>query len=206
MIVEDDVESPVRNNLPERRGAFVGRVAEIEQISDALSGGRLLTLTGPGGAGKTRLSVEYAHRVAGEFADGVWVVELAALTDESLVTGAVADVFGLRASEEVSIEDVVTRYLRRRELLLVVDNCEQIWSGVAETIAVIQRAAPGVRVIATSRESLGLPAEVVVHVPPLTLPTCEGGSDRAESVELFLERACAGRSGSRDRCRRLGGC
>ena len=189
-VVEAQVESMVRHNLPERRGVFVGRVGEIDMISDALAGGRLMTLTGTGGAGKTRLSVEYAHRVAGEFADGVWVVELAAVSDASLVMGSVADVFGLRASEEeVSIEDVVTRYLCRRSLLLVVDNCEQVLSGAVEVIAVIQRAAPGVRVIATSRESLGLPAEVVVSVPALTLPTGDPGSARAESVELFLERA-----------------
>jgi predicted ATPase/class 3 adenylate cyclase len=178
-------------NLTDPLSSFVGRSAELADLADRLQTSRLVTLTGAGGTGKTRLAIEGARRAMSSFTDGAWIVELAPISDDSLVMSSVGDVFGLRPGEGASIEDVVVRHLASRELLLVVDNCEHVLDGAVASIRRVLEGAPHVKVLATSRESLGFEGETVVRVPSLSVP---GGSTSgtAESVMLFLDRARSG--------------
>jgi predicted ATPase/class 3 adenylate cyclase len=190
------VEKPVRSvevrhhNLPDYLTSFVGRVRELEELEHLVRGHRLTVLTGVGGTGKTRLAVEAARRSVDTLPDGAWLVELAPITDPSLVMTAIGDLWGLRPGEGASIEEVVSRFLWSKELLLVVDNCEHLLDAAADAVRRILNAAPKVRIVATSRESLGIPGESGVRVPSLGLPDATHPRD-AESVLLFLDRAAA---------------
>ncbi|HVR33573.1 MAG TPA: adenylate/guanylate cyclase domain-containing protein [Acidimicrobiia bacterium] len=201
-------------NLGEPLSSFVGRERELAEITRRLESARLVVLAGAGGTGKTRLAVESGRVSLSSFADGVWIVELATLSSPALVMTAIGDVFSLRPGEHASIEEVVVRHLWSRQLLLIVDNCEHVLEGAASDIRLILEGAPNVRVMATSRESLGIEGESLLAVPPLGVPD-EGGSGTADSVKLFLDRAASSVAdfdpGPEDRraieriCRRLDG-
>ena len=139
--------------------SFVGRDGEVAEVAALLGEYRLVTATGPGGVGKTRLACEVAHRAAGRFADGVWLVELAAVQDPALVPAAVAAVIGIPLSPDSAPSQALAEVLSRRQLLLVLDNCEHILDATAELCGSLLPAADDVTVLATSREPIGIAGE-----------------------------------------------
>jgi predicted ATPase/DNA-binding CsgD family transcriptional regulator len=171
--------------------SFVGRAQAVADVADRLSQCRLVTVTGPGGAGKTRLAGEVARRVAGRFADGVWLAELAAVQDPAQVATAVAAALGIRDLSVVAAADALADALARRQLLLVLDNCEQVIGAAAELCGRLLLGADDVRVLATSREPLRIAGEVRYRLGSLTLP--DPGDPPAaaecEAVTLFADRA-----------------
>ncbi len=183
-----------RHNLPAPLTSFVGREHELNDIAELLRGHRLVTLTGVGGAGKTRLALEAATRQIGAWAGGVWLVDLAAHADPGTTPVAVAGVLGVRERPDVSPLDGLVEYLRDEELLILLDNCEHLASACGELVHEVLRASPSVRVLATSRIPLGAPGEVDYGVDPLPTPTDDLAADevaRFASVRLFLERGRA---------------
>ena len=194
----------------------VGRRAETAEVRARLDDSRIVTLTGPGGIGKTRLAGEVAQAAVGRFADGGAFVELAELRDGALVPNRVADRLGLHEGPNRSVRQGVLDHLRDRNLLLVLDNCEHLVGACAEFVAEVVRECPGVTVLTTSRQSLGVPGECVVGVPPLVVPA-EGAEapEESDAVRLFADRAAAAGTGFRlsaanagdvaDVCRRLDG-
>lgn len=191
--------APAPHNLPAATTSFVGRAAELAQIAGLLQDHRLVSLLGPGGIGKTRLALQAATGQlgqAGAFVDGVWWIELAPLFEASLVAAQAASLWGLRAGDGASIEAVLLRHLAPRRLLLVLDNCEHLREGTAALVRRVLRQAPGVTVLATSRESLGVAGEVELRVGTLALPA-EGCADTdSDAVRLFVERLQAVRPGA----------
>ena len=174
--------------------SFVGRAGAVDEVAGLLDEYRLVTVTGPGGVGKTRLAGEVARRVAGRFADGAWLVELAAVQEPGLVPAAVAVALGIPQPPGVSIADSLAGVLSRRQLLLVLDNCEHVAAAAAELCAVLLPTADDVRVLATSREPVGVAGEVRYRLPPLSLPGLDrhggsGGDAGSEAVALFADRA-----------------
>ena len=189
------------HNLPLQLTSFIGRDREMADAQRLLGTARLLTLTGPGGTGKTRLSLQVAADLIDSFPDGVWLVELAALTDPALVAAAVAAAVGVREDPGVPLLTTLTRSLRGKNLLLLLDNCEHLIGACAELAETLLRACPTVRILASSREALGIAGETTLRVPSLALPQRgtgalpaqpPGGSLlRYEAVRLFVERAQA---------------
>ncbi len=179
-------------NLRERLSSFVGRTAEIEELSEAVRSARLVTLIGPGGVGKTRLAVEAAAALGPEHRDGAWLVEFASVTEPEGVAPAVAGALGVATAGLMgppspdSTVELIVRDLAGRSLLVVFDNCEHVIDQVAALAETLAGTVPGLRLIATSREPLGVPGEVLVPVGPLALPA---------AVELFADRARAVRPG-----------
>ncbi len=169
------------HNLPVQLTSFVRRDAEIRDVRRLLADNRLVTLTGAGGAGKTRLAVEIAARIAPKFHDGVWYVDLAPITHPGVVPVAVARALGLPDQPGRSTTDTLLRFVRDRQLLMVLDNCEHLLDASAELIVGLFGAAPGLTVLATSREPIGVTGEATWRVPSLSL------ADAA--VELFADRA-----------------
>jgi len=192
-----------RHNLPVALTSFVGRQRELDEVVALLSTCRLLTLAGTGGAGKTRLSLQAAANALERYPDGVWFVELAPLRDPELVANEVATTLGLLPSALLqtgrSLEDGLCQHLRSRRLLLVLDNCEHVVGSAAGLAHAVLRHCPDVAVLATSREVLGVPGEVVWNVPPLSIPAQEtAGLDElaaSDAVALFCERARAAQPG-----------
>jgi non-specific serine/threonine protein kinase len=187
--------SAAPNNLPRSVTRFVGREREIADVRGWLERTRAVTLVGPGGIGKTRLALETASLVLGEYRDGVWLVELAALADPPLVGQAVASVLGVREQRERSTTERLAEALEGKQVLLVLDNCEHLVDACARLVAELLAAAPGLRVLATSREPLGVPGEAVWPVPALDV---SAGADEAlecEAVALFRDRASLARPG-----------
>ncbi|HEX5671407.1 MAG TPA: adenylate/guanylate cyclase domain-containing protein [Acidimicrobiia bacterium] len=185
----------VPNNLPVQLTSFVGR-REVEGVAAALASSRLLTLTGPGGTGKTRLSLQVAAELTGSFADGVWFVPLAAITDPDLVTPTVTSILGLQPSNEEP-DRRLTEYLKGKEILMVLDNLEQVL-GAGERIKIWLQGAPGLKILASSRIPLRISGEQEYPVPPLLLPdrdviTTPEALANYESVALFVDRARASR-------------
>jgi predicted ATPase/class 3 adenylate cyclase len=185
-----------RHNLPDYLTSFVGRDGQIERLDAELSSHRLVVLTGVGGTGKTRLAVEALRRRIEAFPDGAWLIELAPVGNPDLIVTVIGETWGLRPGEGATIEDVVTRYLWSRDLVLVVDNCEHVLDGAAAAVKLILDACPHVRIVATSRESLGIPGEATVPVPSLGLPEPDAPAE-SEAVRLFLDRARGVRPGFR---------
>jgi predicted ATPase len=168
-----------RHNLPAPLNRFVGRDHEITDVQRALASTRLLTLTGAGGVGKTRLAIEVAPQVRADYPDGVWLVELAPLADPALVPNAVAAALGVTLSGERARE-VLAESLRGKHLLLVLDNCEHLIEACAALAEALLRACPALHILATSREALNIPGEGMWRVPPMAA---------AESARLFADRA-----------------
>jgi predicted ATPase len=178
---------------------FIGRERELAEVERLLGENRLLTLTGPGGCGKTRLALRLAAQLAARFEGGARLVELGEVSDPSLVAQAVAAVVGLREQRGRSVADALVEVLRPQDLLLVLDNCEQVLEPSAALAGLLLRHCPSLRILATSREAMGLAGEVVWLVPPLALPDAGYGADPgaiagSESVQLFVDRARLARS------------
>ena len=174
-------KAAVSQHLPVQLTSFVGREAELTQIHAILSGNRLVTLTGAGGAGKTRLAIQIAGQLSGEIDDGVWYVDLAPITDPELVPVTVARALGLPDQPGRSTMDTLTRFLAGRHTLVVLDNCEHLLDASAALTNALLGAAAGLTLLTTSREPIGVPGEVSWRVPSLSLAD--------EAVELFTDRA-----------------
>jgi predicted ATPase/class 3 adenylate cyclase/DNA-binding NarL/FixJ family response regulator len=174
-------ETVVSHNLPVQLTSFVGRGAQMTNLEKLLVDNRLVTLTGAGGAGKTRLGVEIAARIAADFSDGTWYADLAPVTHPDVVPVTVARALGLPDQPGRSTIDTLLRFVRDRQMLLVLDNCEHLLDASAELLAALLGAAPGLTVLATSREPIGVAGEVSWRVPSLSLAD--------EAIELFIDRA-----------------
>jgi predicted ATPase/DNA-binding CsgD family transcriptional regulator len=179
------------HGFPVALTSFLGRTLAVDQVAGQLGEYRLVTVTGPGGVGKTRLSGEVARRLAGRFADGAWLAELAAVRDPAQVAAAVAAALGIRDLPSVAAADALARALARRHLLLVLDNCEQVIGAAAELCGRLLLGADDVRVLATSREPLRIAGETRYRLDPLTLPdpADPAAAGDGEAVTLFAERA-----------------
>jgi predicted ATPase/class 3 adenylate cyclase len=184
-------------NLPVQLSSFVGRAAELAGLAAAVAGSALVTVTGPGGVGKTRLAVQAAADQLPSFPDGAWLCELAAVDDAESMAQLVATALGARSRTGLSTAGSVVEFLRTRSgLLLVLDNCEHLVASAAALAVEILRGCGGVRIVATSRQPLGVEGEQVFGLRPLSLPP--PGADLAaaagsEAVDLFVQRAAAAR-------------
>jgi predicted ATPase/class 3 adenylate cyclase/DNA-binding CsgD family transcriptional regulator len=167
--------------LPVQLTSFIGRQAEMKGIREALAHNRLVTLTGAGGAGKTRLAMQVAAQIATEFADGVWYVDLAPITDPGVVPVTVARALGLPEQPGQPTMDVLLRFIRDRQMLLLLDNCEHLLDASAALTTALLARCPALTLLATSREPIGVPGEVSWRVPSLSLAD--------EALELFADRA-----------------
>jgi len=174
-------------NLPQQLSSFVGREDQVTDVAELVRSNPLVTLTGVGGVGKSRLALEVGAELAGELPDGVWMVELAALGEASAVTAAIATALGITPQGSVALIDTVAETLAGRRLVLIVDNCEHVLAAAASAIEVIVGRSGSVKILATSRESLGVAAETPVSVSPLAL---QGGAT-SDAVTLFVDRARA---------------
>jgi predicted ATPase/class 3 adenylate cyclase len=180
------------SNLPTQLTSFVGRERELGELHGLLAGNRLVTLTGSGGAGKTRLALHVASDVQRDFPDGVRLVELAAITDSDVLVDEVAAVFGAQASPDTPLVETMVAAIGQRRMLLVLDNCEQLVSAAASLSEQMLSSCPNLRILATSRELLSVEGEIVYRVPSLAVPESDVDSNTAyeyDAVELFVERA-----------------
>lgn len=185
--------SVLKHNLPVQLTSFIGRDDELNETMRLIKGCRLVSLTGPGGVGKSRLALQLASEVIDEFADGVFVAELASLGDRAEVLPLLLSIFNLKEQSHVPPIQTLLDGLKRRELLLLLDNCEHLLFGVAQIASQILSECAGVKLLCTSREALGIPGEHTFRVPSLEVPSEESdGSDNVlelASTRLFLERA-----------------
>jgi predicted ATPase/DNA-binding SARP family transcriptional activator len=182
------------SNLPRRLTSFVGRERELREVAELLEGSRLVTLTGPGGIGKTRLAIEVAEQLRARFPGGVWWLDLAPVTDPDTVLDEVAGVLGITATPGPQLVEAVARALSRQGALLLVDNCEHVATAVAGLVAAVLRATAGPRVLATSRTPLRIEGERLWRVPPLSLPAEASSAAEltgSDAVRLFVERGRA---------------
>jgi DNA-binding SARP family transcriptional activator len=189
---------PAMHNLPAPMTSFLGREQDLTSVEELLGQARLVTLTGTGGTGKTRLALEAGAQVVGRFPDGVWLAELAGVADPGLVGVQVMGALGVRQAGEVPVLEALIYRLRSAHLLLILDNCEHLLDACAQLAAVLLRAAPGLRVLATSREPLGISGEVACPVRPLEVPPEQADmqqAGQAAAVRLFLDRGSAARGG-----------
>lgn len=188
-------DAPV-HNLPAELTSFVGRRRELLELPSLLTSSRLVTLTGAGGVGKTRLAVRLAWDLVNQFPDGVWLIDLAPLSVPDLVAQTIATAVGVREGSQRSAREVLLETLRHRTLLLVLDTCEHLIASCAELVEVLLRGAPALRIVATSREALGVSGEIVCRVPSLSLPEALTAVPfsalvDSEATQLFIERARA---------------
>jgi transcriptional regulator with XRE-family HTH domain len=196
------------HNLPLQLTSFIGREKEIAEVkrllvplSPASIGAgaqaedhpRLITLTGPGGTGKTRLLLQAAAQILNSFPDGVWLVELASLADSGLVSQAVGTVLGIREGQETPLLTLLIDYLRDKRLLLLLDNCEHVVDTCAQLSETLLQSCSHLHILTSSREALGIAGETIFHVPSLSLPDTQHQTpdelSQCESVRLFIERA-----------------
>ena len=186
--------TPYSNNLPVQLTSFIGREKEIAEVKRLLNEKRLVTITGPGGTGKTRLSVQTAADLLEAFPNGVWLVELAPLTDPALVPQAVATALGVREQRGRPVQDALTDFLREKDLLLILDNCEHMVDACAKLADTLLHVCPGLKILASSREALGIAGEVPFRLPSLSTPDIHHLPPtqallQYEAVRLFIERA-----------------
>jgi predicted ATPase/class 3 adenylate cyclase len=185
----------INHNLPAQLTSFIGREQEIAEAQEALASTRLLTFIGPGGTGKTRLSLQVAAGQLSVFRDGVWLIELAPLADGTYVLSTIASTFHLREAQGIPLIDSLTDYLRGKELLLILDNCEHLIETCARLSDHFLQACPKLKIIASSREGLGIRGETIYRVPSLSLPgdsqDLQEGQElmNFEATRLFAERA-----------------
>jgi len=168
------------NNLPPQVTPFVGREHEVAELKRLLRTRRLLTLVGPDGIGKTRLSLEIAAEVVDDYLHGVWFVELAPVSDPELVAQAVASVLGVKEEAGSPVVDALVRYVADRQLLLILDNCEHVAQACANLVKQLLQSGPHLKILASGREQLGLAGEMSYSVPALAAP---------EATRLFIDRA-----------------
>ena len=190
------------NNLPVQRTAFIGRQAQVIQVEELLEQVTLVTLTGSGGVGKTRLSLQVAHEVLERFPDGIWFLELAPVTNPALLVQTVAGVLGLQTEGSRTLHEVLLEYLRGKQALLVLDNCEHLIEACAALADDLMQNCQGLKILASSREALGVVGEMPFRVPSMTLPDPHHLSEltemeACEAVRLFTERARASQTGFR---------
>jgi len=186
-------------NLPAPLTGFVGRAWERHEVADILAATRLLTLTGPGGCGKTRLALEVAGALVETYPNGVWHVELALIRDAALLAGLVAGALGVVEQPDRLQRDTLRDFLRPREALLLLDNCEHLIDGCAALVTDLLSACPGLRLLTTSREALGVSGETIWRVPGLSVPPADAHPEptnlpRFEAVQLLQARARASRA------------
>jgi predicted ATPase/class 3 adenylate cyclase len=197
------------SNLPAQLTSFVGRRRELAEATQRLASTRLLTVVGPGGTGKTRLTVQLGADVLGQFPDGAWLVELAPVSDPELVLQSLAAVLNLRERPGITLLDLVVSFLEVKRLLLILDNCEHLIEACAWLADTLLRHCPQLKIIASSREALGISGEAIYPLPSLVLPLASGDSPwrswaaravtadeleairQSEAVQLFVERAVA---------------
>lgn len=195
------LSDPARpNNLPIQLTSFVGREKEIDEVEQLLTASSLVTLTGSGGAGKTRLALQIAANSLDGYADGAWFIELADIADNALVSSKTAQALGVSEVAGKPIDDQLIEMLRPKTMLLVLDNCEHVLDASAKLTGSILKACPSVRILATSRSPLGLFGEQTYRVPSLSLPRADEpigpeALTKYESVRLLLERAMTVRPG-----------
>ncbi len=185
-----------KNALPVPLTSFIGREREIKEAKQLLAGTRVLTLTGPGGVGKTRLAIQVARELERQYQDRVWWVDLVALSDPALVPQTVAKALAVRNASNVSLVDTLAQALCPTPALLVLDNCEHLIVACAQLTQALLTSCAALKILATSREALGLAGETITRVPSLSLPGPDDPSlvdniDRYESVRLFVERSRA---------------
>jgi predicted ATPase/DNA-binding winged helix-turn-helix (wHTH) protein len=181
-----------RTNLPHRLDALIGRTVEAVELIERLAKHRLVTLTGVGGVGKTSLALELGCRMVDRFADGVWLADLAPLSNPGLIPSALAVALQLTLEDVVAPIETIAKALEGRRLLLLLDNCEHLVANVASALAVLLSLAPGVSVLATSQEILGLSDEQVYRLEPLAAPPSGAGEiGTFDAVKLFVARAAA---------------
>jgi predicted ATPase/class 3 adenylate cyclase len=193
----------VPNNLPEQLNTFIGRERELAEVKRLLGSTRLLTLTGTGGTGKTRLSLQVAAELLEQFHDGVWFVEFATIDEGALVLETVAAALDLRQEAERSLTTTLTSFLRGKQLLLIFDNCEHVVAACARLAETLLRSCPQLRILSSSREPLSIAGETAWPLPPLSLPDhwrdLTAGADALdrlseyEAVRLFIDRATVAR-------------
>jgi predicted ATPase/class 3 adenylate cyclase len=184
----------VSNNLPIQQTSFIGRERETEEVKHLLRSSRLVTLMGPGGAGKTRLAIQVAADLIEDFKHGAWLVELEPLRDPNLVVQTIATTLGVREVAGRALLESLIDYLQPKSLLLVVDNCEHLVESCAGTLGALLRVCPTLRVLATSRDALGVAGEATFQIPPLARPDARRRYSVDElaqfaAVRLFVERA-----------------
>jgi non-specific serine/threonine protein kinase len=194
---------PLFSNLPTPLSSFIGRAREIREIQGLLLANRLVTLTGPGGCGKTRLAIRVAQELGGELERGAWLVELAAISDPALVAQTIASTLDIRAKSGRELTDMLIDFLSGRPVLLVIDNCEHLILACAHITETLLQKCPDLKILATSREMLGITGEIAWMVPPLSLPDPQPwmnpvsvqaavrSYEASESVQLFVTRAAA---------------
>ncbi len=188
------------NNLPQQLTSFVGREQQLREIQQLMGSTRLLTLTGSGGTGKTRITLQVGAEILEQYTDGVWLVELASLSDPTLTPQAVAVALKVQEQAGSPLLDTLTASLKNKNLLLILDNCEHLIQSCARLADTLLKSCPGLRILASSREGLGIAGEATYPVPPLTrlnprhLPLGQAriaAITQCESVQLFSERATA---------------
>lgn len=194
------------HNLPNQTSTFIGREREVAELRELCALHQMVTLTGPGGTGKTRLSLETAGALLDTFSDGAWLVELATLSDPDLLTETVVSAIGLRGHPDQPLQNTLVHFLRSRTVLLLIDNCEHLLRDCARLCQMLLRQCPKLHILATSRSPLAIAGEHVLPVPTLSLPEHWGGRlppgrnraelyEEFEAVKLFTDRAAAARPG-----------
>jgi len=190
----------INHNLPVKLTSFIGRERELAEIKAKIADARLLTLIGPGGTGKTRLSIQLGGELLAQFPDGIWMIELAPVSDPALITQTIAFVFGLRESPDRPLIDLIIDYLRVKKMLVILDNCEHLIDDCAKLAELLIQSCANLKILASSRETLGVSGETTYRVPSLSLPqTSQNFEDfenllEFESIQLFVDRAIAANS------------
>ncbi len=199
-LAKDKTPEIKKHNLPISTTSFIGREKEMKEVRDLFQKSRLVTLTGAGGCGKTRLAREIALTLVKEYKDGVWFVDLAPVTDPNFVAKAITGVLSIKEAPNKPIIDTLIENIKDKSLLILLDNCEHLIQVCAEIADKLLQSVKGIRILATSREALNVSGEVVWGIPLLTFPDSVSKKDidevqRYEAIKLFIDRAGAGKPG-----------